>query len=142
MKVMLSPFDLSAIGSALLGVMVAVIAVATLTNTRVPLITSDRSAFFAVLALGFTMCAVAGIGRTYAALGWLHPITIIGSLLGILACVLAGVVFTGRTAFLAAATTSAGGTARSISGDRMALLALTAVIVAKWALGFGKYLLH
>ncbi len=143
MKATANWFDITAIMSMLLGMLVVYIVTAVPANTRVPFVGSDRAAFFSVFVLGFIMCAIAGIGRTQVTLGWLHPITIIGTVLGILALVLAIAVFTGRTAFLSAAATIFGAsTASVVSDDRVALIALTAIIFSKWGLGLGKYFLR
>jgi hypothetical protein len=143
MKATVSPFDVPAIASAVLGIFIAYIVMAATANNRPSFITSDRAAFFSVFVLGIAMCAVAGIGRVQATLGWVHPITIAGIVLGILALGLAVAVFTGRAGFLNSAAVVFGAGATPVaSGERAALVALAGIIFAKWALGFGKYILR
>jgi hypothetical protein len=42
-------------------------------------------ALLALGLIGIAMCTLSGIGPTQSALGWTHPVTIIGSILGVLA---------------------------------------------------------
>jgi hypothetical protein len=92
--------NLSAIVANMLGVLAALLVLAVLTGFRAPLIANDRAAFFALAIVGFTMCAVGGIGATQATLGWTHPITLVGIVLGIVATLLIAAVLTGQTAVL------------------------------------------
>jgi hypothetical protein len=46
------------------------------------MISDDRSAFVALAILGFLMCAL-GMGTIATGLGWTHPITVFGLLLGL-----------------------------------------------------------
>jgi hypothetical protein len=143
MKATYGLFDVPAIGSIALGILAAVIGWAILANTRLPLIRSERAAFFVVAAIGLTMCAVGGIGRSTAALGWSHPINLLGILLGVLAFGLVIAVLAGRTGWLSSATTIFNrGAVAQASGERVALLAMMAIILLKWTLGLAKYFLR
>ena len=56
-----------------------------LTGRPLPLIGDDRGALLALGIIGFTMCWLGGIGKVQATLGWAHPITIVGMILGVAA---------------------------------------------------------
>jgi hypothetical protein len=58
--------NLSATVANMLGILAVLLVLAVLTDTWVPLITSDRAAFFTLAIIGFTMCAVGGVGTTQA----------------------------------------------------------------------------
>ena len=107
-----------------LGIVVLWVTVATLTGSKLPLISSDRAAFLAVAALGFLMCTLA-LRSTAAQKGfsWLNPFAIAAAVLGTLAIVLAILVLTGRLLLL-------------ISGDRQAMLVMAAIILLRWGITF------
>jgi hypothetical protein len=92
--------------------------VAHLAGARLPLVNSDRDAFFALLILGWLGC-MAGAGSTIQALGWRHPICLAGMSIG-----LAGLAFIGLALLRVA----------GIHTDRGTIAALGAVFGIKWAL--------
>jgi hypothetical protein len=103
-----------------LGVGAVLYTLAVLAGTRLPLITSGRAAFFGLAAIGFAMCT-AGMAKVTSGLGWTHPISLVGMVLGVGALALVGVVTFGiRLPFIAS--------------DRAALILLAALIVVKWVL--------
>jgi hypothetical protein len=65
-----------------LGILAALLVMAVLTGRKLPLLTSDRSALLALVIIGMLMCAPGGIGRVSASGAWLHPLSMIGYLLG------------------------------------------------------------
>jgi hypothetical protein len=103
-----------------LGVGAALYTLAVLAGTQLPLITSGRAAFFGLAAIGFAMCT-AGMAKVTSGLGWTHPISLFGIVLGVGALALVLMVAFGiRLPF--------------ITSDRAALILLAALIVAKWVL--------
>jgi hypothetical protein len=119
-----------------LGIVAVLLVAAVLTNTSVPFISGDRAAFVALAVIGMSMCALGGIGKAQAGLGWAHPLTIVGIVLGSLALLLVAAVLTGRAGFLEPVATATGGRAAAEAvTDRAALLVLAGIIALKWALG-------
>ncbi|MBI3971919.1 MAG: hypothetical protein HY332_11570 [Chloroflexi bacterium] len=102
MQATTGPSAPSPLAANLLGVIAAMLVLAVITNTSasVPLLSSDRAAFYALVLIGMAVCTMGGIGRAQASLGWTHPITLVGIVLGTLALLLIGMVLTGRTAML------------------------------------------
>ena len=113
----LNPTNLIANG---LGGGAVVYTLAVLAGTRLPLITSSRAAFYGLAAIGFAMCTV-GMSKIATGLGWIHPISVIGIVLGVAALALMAVVAFGVRL-------------PSITDDRAALIVLAALIAVKWAL--------
>lgn len=109
-------------GSMLLGIVALVLAFGYLTGRTLPMIPDDRSAFLALAVLGFLMCALS-MGTLSSGLGWTHPITILGMLLGV-------VVSTIIVASLA------GWQLPFIADYRAAFVAVTCIGLAKWLLGW------
>jgi hypothetical protein len=63
------------------------------------------------------MCVTGGIGPSQAKLGWTHPVTLIGSVFGVVAVLLIGAVLFNWTT------------------DRIAALTLATLMAVKWAIG-------
>ena len=103
--------------ATLLGVVIAALLVAALTSTSVPVLSSDRAIFFALVVLGLTMCSLGGVGRAPAKHGWTHPVTLFGTAVGTVMLVLAGAVLTGQVA------------------DRFAIGVFAALFAMKWVVG-------
>jgi hypothetical protein len=68
-----------------LGLLAAGLVFLVLTGRDVPIVGSGAGALLALGIIGVAMCSLGGIGPTQSALGWTHPLTIIGSILGLLA---------------------------------------------------------
>lgn len=140
-----SPGSASPIGSAAataIGVAIAVLVWAAISNSTFPVIGSqDRAALWVVFGLGVTMCAVAGIGPFSTKLGWLHPMTLIGIALGVVAVVPLLLVVFGRTALLTSMGQLFGGGFATLSAERIAIAVLGLLILVKWVLGFSIYLM-
>ena len=79
-----SPISLSVIVLAVLFAAVVFIAV---TGKKVPVISNTRVAMIVLLLLGMAMCT-SGIGRVAAIQQWMHPLSILGYLLGALILVI------------------------------------------------------
>jgi len=97
---------------AALGLLAAALVFFVLTGRALPLIADDRAALIALGIVGFAMCTLGGSGRVPAALGWGHPISIAGALLGVAALLLVALplinvrlpwLVTDRSAFIALA---------------------------------------
>jgi hypothetical protein len=126
----------SLIGTGL-GLIAVVVAVFVIFNRQILFITSDRSGFLALAVIGFAMCAVAGIGTTQSTLGWTHPVTFAGIILGVAALALVVVVLTGHSGVLTPlGTVFSQSTVTASTGDRVALYLLGGVILIKWILGY------
>ena len=98
--------------TAVLGLAAVALVFFVLTGRTLPLIADDRAALIALGVVGFVMCSLGGIGKTQATLGWTHPITIVGMLLGVAALLIVvlpllnvklPVLATDRSAFIALA---------------------------------------
>ncbi len=88
-------------------------------TSRIPLVKSDRLAFFILFGLGMAMCT-SGIAQAPVR-GWAHPISIMGYLMGGLALLLGLSVLT-RKRF------------GPIQSDRASIVALLCIIVVKFIL--------
>jgi len=126
----------SIIGTGL-GVIAVVVAVLVFLNRPALFISSDRAGFLTLAVVGFAMCAVAGIGNTQATLGWAHPVTFAGIILGTAALALVVLVLTGHSNTLTTfGSVFSQGTATAVSGDRVAFYLLAGIILVKWVLGY------
>jgi hypothetical protein len=65
-----------------LGILAALLVFAVLTGRKVPLLSTDRAALLALVVIGMIMCTQGGIGQVSASGAWLHPLSILGYLLG------------------------------------------------------------
>jgi hypothetical protein len=72
-----------------LGVLALVLAASILNGTRLPILSSERAAFFGLFVLGMGMCTM---GMQFERFGWTHPISIAGIVLGALALAVVGAV--------------------------------------------------
>jgi hypothetical protein len=82
------------------GIVVLLVAAALVTfiglkGTRVPLLSNVRLDIILVVLLGMAVCTQGGIGRVAASGSWLHPLSIIGYILGGLILVVTVAVFAG-----------------------------------------------
>ena len=112
-----------------LGVLAVLVVLDVLANASSPP-GGDAMALTALVLLGVGMCAVGGISRAPAMLGWTHPVTLSGAVLGvaILALLVANAIgWTGGLAPLASAI--------GISVERAVVLLLAMLLALKWAIG-------
>lgn len=79
-----------------LGILAASLVFAVLTGIKVPLLSSDRAALLALVVIGMSICARAGIGKVAARGEWLHPFSIVGYILGAAIIVIAVVALFGK----------------------------------------------
>lgn len=125
-----------------IGAAIAVLVWAAISNRAFPVIGyHDRAALWVVFGLGITMCAIAGIGPYSKTLGWVHPMTLIGIVLGVLAVLPLLLVLLGRTAPLTSMGQLFGGGFATMSPERIAIVVLGLLIMIKWVLGFSIYLM-
>jgi hypothetical protein len=68
-----------------LGVLAAGLVFMVLTGRDVPIVGNGAGALVALGLIGILMCTMSGIGSVQGTLGWTHPLTIIGSILGVAA---------------------------------------------------------
>jgi hypothetical protein len=68
-----------------LGVLAAGLVFMVLTGRDVPIVGNGAGALLALGIIGIAMCTLSGIGTVQGKLGWTHPLTIIGSILGVAA---------------------------------------------------------
>ena len=68
-----------------LGLLAAALVFMVLTGRDVPLVGNGAGALLALGIIGIAMCTLGGIGTVQGTLGWTHPLTIIGSVLGVAA---------------------------------------------------------
>ena len=90
-----------------LGLLAAGLVFLVLTGRNVPIVGSGAGALLALGIIGVVMCSLGGIGPTQSALGWTHPLTIIGSILGLLALLVVALPLLGVQLPLIADTRSA-----------------------------------
>jgi hypothetical protein len=78
----------------LLAVPAALVLMTQYGSLKLGVIDSTRMAFFGLAALGFVMCAVAGMARSLELSGPFHPFTIMGILFGLfITYLIVGVLF-------------------------------------------------
>jgi hypothetical protein len=117
MKENTATFAYNPITSIVLGILAVIIVYTVLTGRTLPLITGERSGMIALVIIGMAMCA-RGIGLVAANNDWIHPIAILGYLLGALILVIAGAILFGYKIPI-------------ITDARMAIIAITILGGAK-----------
>lgn len=68
-----------------LGALAAGLVFMVLTGRDVPIVGNGAGALLALGIIGIVMCTLSGIGSVQGTLGWTHPLTIAGSILGVAA---------------------------------------------------------
>ena len=101
----------------LLALLIAAIVFIAVTGKKVPVLSNTRIAMGIVLVLGMAMCT-SGIGRVAALQQWIHPLTILGYLLGALILIIGlGIIFGWKVPY--------------IQSDAQAILIVAALIGVK-----------
>lgn len=109
-----------------LGLLAAGLVFLVLTGRDVPIVGNGAGALLALGIIGLAMCTLGGIGTVQGTLGWTHPLTIIGSILGVLALLVVALPLFGVQLPL-------------IADTRSAVLALAVIMLVKVALsGVGR----
>jgi hypothetical protein len=78
--------------AAALGGLAVVLMLVFFSGAVLPVISSARAVFFILAFIGIAMCTLGGIGPAIKLYGWSNPITLLGSLLGLMALVLIAAV--------------------------------------------------
>lgn len=100
-----------------LAALAALLVSRVLNGMKIPLIQGDRAALVTVFVLGFVMCSL-GVSRISATGQWLHPLTIVSYVLGMLAMLFAAAGYFGfQVAF--------------VHDSRGAMVAVLATVVLK-----------
>ncbi len=90
-----------------LGLLAAGLVFMVLTGRDVPIVGNGAGALLTLGIIGIAMCTLSGIGSVQSTLGWTHPLTIAGSILGVLALVVVALPLFGIRLPLIADTRSA-----------------------------------
>ncbi len=101
-----------------LGLVAAGLVFMVLTGRHVPIVGNGAGALLTLGLIGIAMCTLSGIGSVQSTLGWTHPLTIAGSILGVLALLVIALPLFGIRLPL-------------IADTRSAVLALAIIMVAK-----------
>ncbi len=113
-----------------LGVVAALVLLAVLTDFNLLVVAGDAPAFYALVLVGIGMCVLGGISRAPSTLGWTHPVTLSGAVLGVAILVLTMAFTFGWIAALQPVASAIG-----ITVERVAVLLLALMLAAKWAIG-------
>lgn len=112
-----------------------------LTTDAVPIVGSPRGALIAIAVIGMASCAVAGIGQA-PTIGWTHPISLFGIVVGVVALVVAGAGLFGWDAVVSPVSGIVPiGTNLAVTTERLAIGLLAALIAIKWVVGIPLALL-
>jgi hypothetical protein len=101
-----------------LGLLAAGLVFMVLTGRDVPIVGNGAGVLLALGTIGIAMCTLGGIGTVQGTLGWTHPLTIIGSVLGVAALLVVVLPLLGVRLPL-------------IADTRSAVLALTVIMLVK-----------
>jgi len=135
---MVKLFDGTFLAGTLLVALAVAIALLAAAGRELPWVGVGRGALIAVAIVGMAGCAIGGIGQA-PSLGWTHPVTIIGILLGIAALAVIGAgLFGWSTVLQPVSALVPGSTPAGLDETlRVALIALAGVIVIKWLVAVG-----
>jgi hypothetical protein len=130
-------FDVSFFAGLALVVVAVAVAARAVTGGALPIVGSARGALIAVAIIGMAGCAVAGISQA-TTLGWGHPLIVVGSALGAVAlAVIAAGIFGWDGILRPAAALVPGGVLAAATTEQLALVAIAAMIVAKFLINLG-----
>jgi len=131
------PFDASFFVGLVFVVASIAIAIAAVNGRGLPVFGTGRGALIAVLIVGMSGCAIAGVSQA-TPLGWTHPLIITGSVLGVAALAIIGAGFFGWDALVRpVAALAPGGTLVNATTEELALVAITVVIALKFLINLG-----
>jgi hypothetical protein len=130
---MIKLFDGTFLAGTLLVVLALAIAVLAAAGRDLPWIGGGRGALIAVAVLGMAGCAIGGISQA-PAIGWAHPVTVVGIVLGVVAlAVIAAGLFGWDGVLQPIAGLVPGPSADGASQPtRTAVIALAGIIAIKW----------
>lgn len=123
-------------GSFFAGTVLALVALAladlALSGVALPVIGNGRGALIAIAVIGFFSCSIGGISQA-TELGWTHPAIILGSAVGVVAIAIVAAGLLGWDSLLRpVAQLAPESLVASASAERLAIIALTAIIAIKW----------
>ena len=105
------------------------------TSNSVPVVGTVRAALIAMAVIGMAGCGIAGIAQA-PAIGWTHPITIIGIVLGVLALAIVAAGLLGWNGFFAPIVDFVPSQDTVVlTTERLAVISLALVIGVKWLVG-------
>jgi hypothetical protein len=114
--------------SLVLGLLAVGLVFMVISGRDVPIVGNGAGVLLALGVIGMAMCALSGIGTVQGTLGWGHPVTIIGSILGVLALLIVVLPLVGVKLPMVADT-------------RAAVLALSVIMLVKVGLmGVGRFI--
>lgn len=106
-----------------------------LTSDSVPVVGTARGALIAIAIIGMAACAVGGIGQA-PTIGWTHPITLFGIVVGVLALAIAGAGLFGWDALVRPVEGVVPiGSGVAATTERLAIGVLAGLIAVKWIVG-------
>ncbi|MBI3752133.1 MAG: hypothetical protein HY263_10830 [Chloroflexi bacterium] len=111
------------------------LAYVAVTSNSVPVVGTVRTALIAMAVIGMAGCAVAGIGQA-PVIGWTHPISILGIVLGVLALAIVAAGLAGWDGFFSPIVDFVPQQdAVVLTTERLAMVSLALVIAVKWLVG-------
>ncbi len=99
--------SVNGIVALVLGLLAVGLVFMILTARDVPIVGNGSGALLALGIIGMAMCTLSGIGTVQSTLGWTHPLTIAGSILGVAALLVVALPLLGARLPLVADTRSA-----------------------------------
>ncbi len=90
-----------------LGLLAVGLVLMILTGRDVPIVGNGPGALLVLGIIGMAMCTLSGIGTVQSTLGWTHPLTIAGAILGVAALLVVALPLLGVRLPLVADTRSA-----------------------------------
>lgn len=102
------------------------------TSNSVPVVGTVRATLIAMAVIGMAGCAIAGVGQA-PTIGWTHPISIIGIVLGVLALAIVAAGLVGWDGFFTPiASILPAPYAVVLTTERLAVISLALVVGVKW----------
>ena len=131
------PFDVPFFIGLIFVVASIAIAIAAVNGRGLPVFGTGRGALIAVLVVGMSGCAIAGVSQA-TPLGWAHPLIITGSVLGVVALAIIAAGFFGWDQVVRpVAALVPGGTLVNATTEDLALVAITGIIALKFLINLG-----
>lgn len=131
-------FDGPFLGGTVLAALAVVLALVAASGRELPWLGAGVGALVAVAIVGMASCMVGGVGQA-PAVGWTHPVTIVGIVLGIATLVVIAAGLFGWSAILQPVSGLIPGSAAAGVSEtvRTALVALAGLLVVKWLVAVG-----
>jgi len=134
---LVKPFDAPFFVGLIFVVASIAIAIAALNGRGLPIFGTGRGALIAVLVVGMSGCAIAGVSQA-TPLGWAHPLIITGSVLGVVAfAIIAAGLFGWDPVVRPLAALAPGGALVRATTEELALVAIAGMIALKFLINLG-----